>query len=134
MPYKNQSFDIVQLRGVLHHLDRPIVALEEALRVADTLIIIEPNGYNPVLKMIERFSPYHIEHKEKSYAPRNLDRWVKSLGAVPTKQQWVGLVPFFCPDWMARILKKLEPIFEKIPLVNSISCAVYVLVAKRQGK
>ncbi len=132
LPYENQSFDIVQLRGVLHHLDRPIEALKEALRVADTLIIIEPNGYSPVLKLIERFSPYHIEHKEKSYAPRNLDRWVKSLGAVLVKHQWVGLVPCFCPDWMAQILKKIEPVFESVPLVNSISCAVYVLVAQRK--
>ena len=31
--------------------------------------LIEPNGYNPTLKLIERFSRYHREHGEKSYAP-----------------------------------------------------------------
>ena len=50
IPCADNSFDIAHLRGVLHHMDRPVDALREALRVASTIVVLEPNGYNMVLK------------------------------------------------------------------------------------
>ena len=47
LPYGVDSFDIAHLRGVLHHLDRPVDALREALRVAKQIVVVEPNGYSP---------------------------------------------------------------------------------------
>ena len=131
LPHAANSFDVAHLRGVLHHLDRPVDALREAFRVARTLVVIEPNGYNPMLKILERFSRYHIEHNEKSYAPLTLDRWISRLGGAVRVRRWVGLVPFFCPDWMARSLKAIEPVVEQLPLINAIGCAQYVFVATR---
>lgn len=131
LPYGANSFDIAYLRGVLHHMDRPIDALREALRVAPTIVVIEPNGYNPILKLLERFSPYHVEHEEKSYTSVKLDSWVKELKGNVTQRQWVGLVPMFCPDWFARSLKTIEPLVEGLPLLNTLGCAVYVFVATR---
>jgi len=52
---------------VLHHLDKPLDALREAFRVANIVIIVEPNGCNPFEKLAEKYSKYHIEHKEKLY-------------------------------------------------------------------
>lgn len=132
LPYDANQFDIAHLRGVLHHMDRPVDALRESLRVARTLVVIEPNGNSPLLKLIERTSRYHIEHQEKSYASRRLDRWVRALDATVLSRQWVGLVPFFCPDWSARILKALEPVVEHVPLVNAVGCTVYVFAAARR--
>jgi ubiquinone/menaquinone biosynthesis C-methylase UbiE len=131
LPFPDDHLDQVHLRGVLHHLDRPIDALREALRVARSVVVVEPNGYNPVLKLLERYSPYHVEHEEKSYAPRTLDRWVRDLGAGVRKRSWVGLVPFFCPDGFARLMKRIEPLGERIPLVRAIGCGQYVFVAER---
>jgi len=59
LPYDADSFELAQLRGVLHHVERPRDALEEALRVAPRVVVIEPNGYNLGLKVLERFSRYH---------------------------------------------------------------------------
>lgn len=132
LPFDSGSFDIAYIRGVLHHLDRPEDALREALRVAHSLVVIEPNGYNPVLKMIERLSPYHVAHEEKSYAPRVLDRWVSGHGGCVTRRQWTGLVPFFCPDWMAQVLKHVEPLVECLPGVRSVACGNYVFHATHQ--
>ncbi|MCA1581920.1 MAG: class I SAM-dependent methyltransferase [Acidobacteria bacterium] len=131
VPLPDDSFDIAHLRGVLHHLERPIDALREALRLAPVLIVLEPNGYNPILKCIEKLSRYHREHGEKSYAPAALDRWVEGLGAAVRARRFVGLVPFFCPDAVARGLKALEPALERTPLLRSAGCAVYVQVAQR---
>ena len=133
LPFRNGAFEIGQLRGVLHHLDRPAAVLQEAFRVCSTVAIIEPNGYNPVLKVLERISPYHLAHGEKSYAPRRLDGWIAAAGARVTRRCWAGLVPMFCPDWMARLLKRVEPIVERVPLFNRIACAVYVASAQRSA-
>ena len=132
IPFPNGTFDIAILRGVLHHLDDPRQAIQEALRVAHTLWVIEPNGYNPGLKFLEKFSRYHIDHQEKSYAPASLDKWVESLGGYVVKREWVGFVPMFCPAWMARIMKAMEPVIEKTPLINRIGCAVYSFKAQHK--
>jgi ubiquinone/menaquinone biosynthesis C-methylase UbiE len=133
LPFPDSSFDVAYLRGVLHHMDNPIDALREALRVANILVVIEPNGYSPILKVLEKTSAYHIAHNEKSYAPMRLDAWVKRLGGQVCHRQWVGLVPMFCPDWMARFLKQIEPIVEWLPGISHIGCAVYVFTAKTSG-
>lgn len=129
--YISDSFDIALLRGVLHHCEDPINVLRESLRVAPTVVVIEPNGYNPILKLLERFSPYHIEHQERSFMPLTLRRWVKQIGGEVCSGRYVGLVPMFCPDPMARLLKVIEPGIERLPVINALSCAVYVFLVKR---
>lgn len=131
LPWANNSYDVAHLRGVLHHLERPIDALREAFRLAPVVVSIEPNGYSPALKVLEKVSRYHREHEEKSYSPSKLDRWVTRLGAVITSRQWIGLVPMFCPDWLARRLKTIEPTIERLPCVNRVCCAQYIFVAHR---
>lgn len=131
LPAEPGEFDVAHLRGVLHHLARPEEAIQEALRAARHVIIIEPNGYSPVLKLLERFSKYHREHEERSYRASTLARWVVRAGGRIEKRSWVGLVPFFCPDSMARVLKYVEPVFEGVPGLNALSCAVAVITASR---
>jgi SAM-dependent methyltransferase len=131
LPFERDSFDLVHLRGVLHHLDHPRQAIVEALRVAPKILVIEPNGYNPVLKLIEKASPYHREHKERSFAPRALVRWCAESGARVRTDGYAGLVPFFCPESVARALKRVEPMVERLPVLSHVACAVYVFVAER---
>lgn len=131
LPYADDTFDVALLRGVLHHMGRPVDALRDALRVAPTIVVVEPNGYNPGLKVLERCSTYHIEHGEKSYAPLVLDRWVADVGGVVKARVWAGFVPMFCPDWWARAAKRVEPAVERLPLVRFLGCAVYVFAAAR---
>lgn len=132
LPCPDDSFEVAVIRGVLHHLDRPFAALCEAFRVAPEVIVLEPNGYNPVLKLLERFSRYHRDHDEKSYSPKRLDRWIEHAGGSVSRREWVGLVPFFCPDWSARFLRSCEPLVEAMPLLNRVGCGVYAFAARRQ--
>jgi SAM-dependent methyltransferase len=129
LPHADGSFDLAYLRGVLHHMDRPQEALREALRVAATVVVVEPNGLNLGVKLVERVSPYHREHKERSYAPRRLDRWVAELGGEVTRRSFVGFVPMFSPDRYARVAKRLEPALERLPLVRQLTCAQYIFSA-----
>lgn len=134
LPHPPDAFDVAVLRGVLHHVDRPFAALAEALRVAPTVVVVEPNGLNPGLKVLERYSRYHLEHEERSYLPWRLDRWVAALGARPVLRQWVGFVPMFSPDWYARLAKRVEPLLERLPGVRAVVCAQYVFAARREDR
>lgn len=132
LPHADDAFDIAVVRGVLHHMTDAPQALREALRVAAQVVVLEPNGYNPGLKLFERFHPYHKAHGEKSYFPATLDRWIQQSGGRVTRRTWAGLVPMFCPDRWAVTLKRVEPGFERIPLLRQVGCAVYVFAAARQ--
>lgn len=133
LPFQDNEFDVAHVRGVLHHLDNAEKAVHEALRVAKAVVIIEPNGYSPILKVLEKVSPYHRDHDEKSYPATLIDKWITAAGATKDKACYAGLVPMFCPDWMARVCKTLEPVVEHFPLVNRVGCAVYVVSASKQG-
>lgn len=122
----NEKFDLAIVRGVLHHLYEPLKAIEELLKIAKTIVVVEPNGYSPFLKLIEKLSPYHRKHEEKSYCPKQLDTWFEHHNGKIEKRLYCGLVPMFCPDIIAKLLKKIEPFVEKIPFINRIMCAVYV--------
>lgn len=125
----SEQFDIVVLRGVLHHLPNAAKAIEMAAKVAREIIILEPNGANPVLKVIEKVSPYHRQHEEQSFLPSTLTRWCNDVGATPDYEQFVNLVPMFCPPLLARLLKIVEPVIEQIPLLRTIACGQIVIRA-----
>ena len=38
----------------------------------------------------------------------------------------------FCPDWVARAAKAMEPIVEGAPALGMAGCAVYTIVARRR--
>lgn len=128
----DDTYDIAYIRGVLHHMDDPKRAIAEALRVARQILIIEPNGYNPVLKVLEKVSPYHIKHDEKSYFPPYIDQWISEGGGRVVESKYGGLVPMFSPDWLVKLVKPLEPLIEPLPFIKHVSCAVYVVFAERK--
>lgn len=121
-----KKYDIAIIRGVLHHLNQVEKAIEIICNIAHEVIVAEPNGYNPVLKIMEKISPYHILHEEKSYSPRKLNKWFKNNGGIITESMYVGFVPLFCPDFLAKILNCLEPCLEKTPLLRTFSCGQYI--------
>jgi SAM-dependent methyltransferase len=122
-------FDIAVVRGVLHHLAEPDRALKAIASVADEIIFMEPNGCNPVLKLIERFSAYHKAHEEQSFLPSTIDRWLRDAGKASRRREIINLVPLFCPPWFAKLLKVCEPIVERIPLARLIACGQYIVKA-----
>jgi ubiquinone/menaquinone biosynthesis C-methylase UbiE len=131
LPYAADTFDLVHIRGVLHHMDNPSMALKEALRVAAVVLLIEPNGYNPGLKVIEKLSHYHREHQEKSYTSYQIRNWIRDAGGEVTYERFAGFVPMFCPDRVAKVMKAVEPVVERTPLIKFFACAVVVIMAKR---
>ncbi len=121
------TFDITVIWGVLHHLYKPQKAINSIGKITKKIVILETNGYNPILKIIEKVSPYHRAHEEKSYFPFLLNYWFKEAGFVVKKKEYCGIVPYFCPKLIARFLKFIEPFIEKIPLLREICCGSILL-------
>jgi ubiquinone/menaquinone biosynthesis C-methylase UbiE len=131
---KKNYYDVGLIRGVLHHLDDAGRAISSVTKAVPTVIVLEPNGYSPVLKIIEQVSPYHRKHEEKSYFPSQLDAWFFENGFTKTYQRFAGLVPCFCPSFMVKPLKTIEPLAEGLPLVHKFIVAVYLAVYQKNSK
>lgn len=130
--YKNNNFDVVILRGVLHHLEYPQKAIKKMSLVFNKILIIEPNGFNPLLKIIEKLSPYHREHKERSYWPPLLNSWFITNGYTVKSQKFFLIVPFFCNEYLARILNFCESFFEKIPFIKRFYCSTNIILYEKK--
>jgi 2-polyprenyl-3-methyl-5-hydroxy-6-metoxy-1,4-benzoquinol methylase len=122
-------FDCIVIRGVLHHLPDPARALAGLSAFGGTVVVLEPNGNNPVLKLLERFSRYHIEHEERSFRPGQICDWLTTAGFTMRSSGVINLVPMFCPDMMARVCRQVEPLVERIPLMREIACGQSIIVA-----
>jgi len=131
LPFADNSFDLALVQSILHHDDSPEDLIREAFRVAPTILIHEPNGNNIGLKVIEKLSRYHREHGERSYSSMKIRRWVEQAGGTVQWEKFAGFVPMFSPDWLARLMKGVEPALEKTPGLRALGCALYVLVASR---
>jgi len=118
----NEKFDVAVLRGVLHHLYDVERGIDVVCRNVDWAIVVEPNGLNPALKLLERISRYHIEHEERSFVPSRLDRMFRARGASLESAEFLSIVPYLCPDWAARVLDFFEPMVEALPVLNRIGC------------
>jgi ubiquinone/menaquinone biosynthesis C-methylase UbiE len=127
----NRPFDVAVLRGVLHHAQDPEEVLNGAARVAKSVIVLEPNGLNPILKIIEKTSPYHIAHGEQSFSPKRIKFWATNCGLNLVEERVAGLVPFFAPRLLTRALKALEPAIEGFAGLRQIACGSRVFLFSR---
>jgi SAM-dependent methyltransferase len=118
------------IRGVIHHVPDARQGVINSVRYSRKLLMIEPNGWNPILKVIEKVSPYHRAHGERSFTSQKLTGWVREGGSIVTKTSFVGLVPFFCPSWLAKFLKRIEPAVENSFLAPLV-CAQTILEIQR---
>lgn len=126
-----QKYDVGVIRGVLHHLSNQQKAIENAFKLTNNLIIMEPNGNNPILKFIEKTSKYHIEHEEQSFFEWNLKKWIHNAGGRVTKWSYVGYVPFFFPTGPAKLIYKMQPLLEKVPILKHIFSAQFIIACSK---
>lgn len=128
---ERRGFDIAVYRGVIHHVPDAEAEFRRAVRLARTLVVLEPNGLNLMMKLVERLSPYHRSHGERSYAPGTLSRWAGAAGGGTAGLRFFGLVPYFAPAIVARIGPWCEPAVEAIPVLRRFLCGQYLLVIER---
>ncbi|HVA96923.1 MAG TPA: class I SAM-dependent methyltransferase [Candidatus Acidoferrales bacterium] len=130
--FDTNSFDVIVIRGVLHHLYDPERAVNVLSPLSKRIIVLEPNGYNPIIKLIEKLSPYHKQHEEKSFWPPKLNSWFINAGFIVKDQQFFGIVPYFCPDFAVSILQVIQPVMERLPFVNRLYCGTNLIYYERR--
>lgn len=133
MPLPEKKFDVGVIRGVLHHLTDQEKAIRNAFKLTDNIIIMEPNGNNPILKLIEKTSKYHIEHEEQSFLSTTLSKWIRNAGGEIKDFQYVGYVPFFFPTLPAKVIYFFQPFLEKLPVVKHIFSAQFIIAASKRS-
>lgn len=130
--FKKDSFDIIVVRGVLHHLYDPEKAIRSLRNISKKIIVLEPNGYNPILKIIEKTSKYHVVHEEKSYLPKILNGWFEKNGYKVKKQVFFSIVPYFVPRSIAKLLSRVEPLVEAIPYFRNVFCGTNLIYYEKK--
>jgi SAM-dependent methyltransferase len=114
LPFKDGAFDVVTCWELLHHLDIPVKAIAEMLRVARRqIIILEPNRINPghIYLGLTRDS----ERQCLRFSPRYLRRMVCEAGGAIIRHECCGLLfPNVTPTPIAQWLVKLP---YRMPLI-----------------
>jgi 2-polyprenyl-3-methyl-5-hydroxy-6-metoxy-1,4-benzoquinol methylase len=131
-PSSVKQYDLAIMRGVLHHLSSQKPAIENAMKYSKRLLIIEPNGNNPILKIIERSSEYHVKHEEQSFSSRFFLNIAAELKLQVKSLSFVGFVPFFFPDLPAKIIYYFQPLLERIPFLGRFFGGQIVLLLERE--
>jgi ubiquinone/menaquinone biosynthesis C-methylase UbiE len=134
LPIPDKKYDVAVIRGVLHHLSDQQLAIQNAFKLADNLIIMEPNGNNPILKLIEKTSKYHIEHEEQSFFEWQLKNWIRNAGGQINAWSYIGYVPFFFPTGPAKVIYSMQPFLEKIPVLKHIFSAQFIISCSLRKK
>jgi SAM-dependent methyltransferase len=128
----DRKFGLGIIRGVIHHLPDAALGIANATRLADRIVIIEPNGNNPVLKWLEKNSRYHIDHEEQSYTDAQLADWCRKSGYKVKSIGYIGFIPMFFPTLPAKIIHFFVPFLERIPLLRKYFGAQIVMVYEKK--
>jgi 2-polyprenyl-3-methyl-5-hydroxy-6-metoxy-1,4-benzoquinol methylase len=127
-----EKFDLAILRGVLHHVTNPASLAQDLFGLADIVIVSEPNGMNPILKLIEKLSPYHRKHGERSFIPNTIENWFLTAGYVKVhKTRFFTIIPFFFPQVLVRILSRIQTSVEAFPIVRCLFCGIQIQVYEK---
>lgn len=132
LPFPDGRFDVALLMGVLHHVGDPAAAIAEALRVAGRVVVVEPNGYNPGLWLVNEFVPSARHFGEKAYMPFSLRRWVRQAGGRIALEEYGRLVSHHWSAKLARTVNDfVQPAVEAVPLARNFLCSEFAFLAER---
>lgn len=128
---RGDFFECISIRGALHHMHDLENGISMATRLGNRIVVAEPNGLNPILKVIEKISPYHRHHGEKSFTASKLTREFARYNFQRTYLGYCGVVPFFFPKFLSLILLRIEPAVEKNKIFRFWLCGTQILVFEK---
>ena len=105
LPFKDNSFDVVNIWEVLHHIESPVEVLKEAYRVSKKYIILfEPNRYN-IFQFL--FALWDKEHRlVLKYSKKYIENILEESGFKIIVSKNVGIIfPNLMPKFLFEIIK-----------------------------
>ncbi|MBI4313601.1 MAG: class I SAM-dependent methyltransferase [Candidatus Omnitrophica bacterium] len=117
LPFQNESFDLVLVRDVLHHVEHPAAVVQEAQRVlvpGGKLLSIEPNGRNLFIRIFSFIQPE--ERRSRDLFPETVERLIKASGFRDIQLEMEHAFPL----WRVVFHYKFGlPVLARIPLMQS---------------
>jgi SAM-dependent methyltransferase len=112
-PYaEDEHWDGAFLMGFLHHIKRHAQGVVSRLsRVAARVVVLEPNGNNPLRKLLERL-PSNRQAGEESFGLDELRAIFEACGYRLAMQSSINLFPPFTPDVLFTPVRTLERLVE----------------------
>jgi SAM-dependent methyltransferase len=121
-----ERWDGAFLIGFLHHVKRGTPAVVARLaRVAPRVVVMEPNGNNPMRKLLERLPSYR-EGGEESFRLAELVGIFAGAGYRLRERATINLFPPFTPDALFPVVRGLERLVEATPALHGL-CSSHVL-------
>jgi len=77
LPFAEDSFGSVFIRDLLHHVPEPATVLREVLRPGGCLVLLEPNGRNPLVWLQTRMVP--AEAGARDFSARRVAAFLDGL-------------------------------------------------------
>jgi ubiquinone/menaquinone biosynthesis C-methylase UbiE len=136
LPFKDNSFDLVLISGVLHHVPRMVELVfdevQRILRFGGKIIIDEPNKSNPYWFFIMNKYEADPLGSEKALDVRRLMKSLEKSGFVVCNVKFYGLTPNISNSTLLHFFNKLETVIENTFL--SIMSARFFLTVKRSHR
>ncbi|HLD14960.1 MAG TPA: class I SAM-dependent methyltransferase [Candidatus Nanoarchaeia archaeon] len=147
LPFENNSFDFVIGRGILHHLhnsDNGVKEVSRVLKKGGLFLVSEThsNIFADILRKIAKKSTEHFDHEHKEFTKKEFERMFLSNNMEIVKEKSFGYLAFpfglpdimrilrIMPNWLFKILVKLDFAIEKIPILNKFSWHIIVVARK----
>jgi len=113
LQFDDRSFDIVFSANLLHHIEKPLSAVQEMARVSKRfLVLIEPNRNNPLMFLFSRIKK--VEREATKFSLKYLISLIDQTGLYPVFSCTHGsVVPNMTPQIL---LPFLNPLNYKIPM------------------
>ena len=123
---KTGNYDGVFMVGFLHHVRE--AALRIVSQIAETsprVVILEPDGGNFIRKTLEVLPSYRRQG-EDSFRLKELLNIFRECGYRCAEIYKINFFPQFTPEFLYKMLKRLENIIEARPALNWL-CSTYVI-------
>lgn len=147
LPFKDDSFDFVMTRGLVHHLPNPEKGIEEAYRVIKKggyLLVSEPHSNIFLYYARKAFykASSHFSDSHKSFRRKEFLDLIENGGFKIKKVRYWGILSFpfafpdiipaykFLPLIVFKLFVQIDRHLTKIPVINSFACHIVVLAQK----
>lgn len=117
------KYDGAYLWGILHHVKDATPYILDGLReITEKVVILEPNGNNLVRKLLEKTKTYQMAG-EDSFRTKQMVKLMANAGFKPVVWRRLNLFPNFTPEFAFNLLKNIEPLIERTPMLRAL-CTV----------
>ena len=115
LPFPDAQFDAALVKDAFHHMENPVKALQELIRVVrpgGPIVIIEANRFNPVFYLHLTLFGHH-----NHFTRRGLRRFLAAAGPAAITMAESRCLPWDAP-WLLAFLDFAEEILERIKIFN----------------